>query len=49
MNIGFRANTGSRLVGDIIVSAERGQYMAYTTVTTIFGPSVSPIFGGALS
>lgn len=23
--------------------------MAFTTVTTIFGPSVSPIFGGALS
>lgn len=37
------------LVGDIIVSQERGKYIAYTAVANILGPSLSPFLGGVLS
>ena len=37
------------LVGDCVVSAERGQYIAYASVGTLLGPSLSPILGGIIS
>ncbi|EFR02297.1 hypothetical protein MGYG_05295 [Nannizzia gypsea CBS 118893] len=37
------------LVGDCIVSAERGKYIAYASVSMILGPSLSPILGGVIS
>lgn len=41
--------TEVRLIGDCIVSAERGKYIAYASVATILGPSLSPILGGVIS
>ncbi|EMC95662.1 hypothetical protein BAUCODRAFT_34431 [Baudoinia panamericana UAMH 10762] len=37
------------LVGDTITSAERGSYIAYASIGTLLGPSLSPILGGLLS
>ena len=37
------------LVGDCIVSAERGQYVAWASLGSILGPTLSPIIGGLLS
>lgn len=37
------------VVADIATSAERGQYVAYSSVSTILGPTLSPIIGGLLS
>jgi len=37
------------VVGDIITSAERGSYIAITSITSILGPTLSPILGGVLS
>lgn len=37
------------VVGDCIVSAERGQYIAFASLGSILGPTVSPILGGLLS
>ena len=37
------------LVGDCIVSSERGSYVAYASLGTLLGPSLSPVIGGLLS
>ncbi|GAB7336978.1 hypothetical protein MBLNU457_g2399t1 [Dothideomycetes sp. NU457] len=37
------------VVGDTITSAERGSYIAITSITGILGPTLSPILGGILS
>lgn len=37
------------LVGDCIVSSDRGQYIAYAAIGSILGPTLSPILGGLLS
>ncbi|KAG4027607.1 hypothetical protein MFRU_028g00290 [Monilinia fructicola] len=37
------------LVGDCIVSAERGEYLAYSSVSSTLGPSLSPVLGGLIS
>lgn len=37
------------VVGDIITSAERGSYVAFASVSSILGPTLSPILGGLLS
>lgn len=37
------------LVGDCVLSAERGKYVAYASVGSILGPSVSPILGGVIA
>jgi MFS family permease len=37
------------LVGDCVVSAERGQYVAWASLGSILGPTLSPIIGGLLS
>ncbi|CAG8281942.1 unnamed protein product [Penicillium salamii] len=34
------------LVGDMITSAERGSYVAFASVGSMLGPSLSPIIGG---
>ncbi|KAI3339398.1 major facilitator superfamily domain-containing protein [Ustulina deusta] len=37
------------LVGDCIVSAERGEYLAYSSLSSTLGPSLSPVIGGLIS
>ncbi|KAK6008363.1 hypothetical protein QM012_000266 [Aureobasidium pullulans] len=37
------------VVGDTITSAERGSYVAFASVSSILGPTLSPILGGLLS
>jgi len=37
------------LVGDCIVSSERGKYVAYASIGSLLGPTISPLFGGLLS
>lgn len=37
------------LVGDCIVSADRGKYVAYASLGSILGPTLSPVIGGLLS
>ncbi|KAF7190830.1 MFS transporter M6 [Pseudocercospora fuligena] len=37
------------LVGDCITSADRGQYIAFASLGTILGPTLSPILGGLIS
>ncbi|KAJ5421979.1 Major facilitator superfamily domain general substrate transporter [Penicillium cf. griseofulvum] len=37
------------LVGDMITSAERGSYIAFASIGSMLGPSLSPIIGGLLS
>jgi multidrug resistance protein len=37
------------LVGDMITSAERGSYIAFASLGSMLGPSLSPIIGGILS
>lgn len=37
------------LVGDCIVSADRGRYVAYASAGSILGPTLSPVLGGLLS
>ncbi|KAH9206515.1 major facilitator superfamily domain-containing protein [Leptodontidium sp. 2 PMI_412] len=57
MIAGFSDNSGSSgtvalcqgVVTDIATSAERGKYVAYSSVSTILGPTLSPITGGLLS
>ena len=39
----------SGVTADIVTSAERGAYIGYASVSTIIGPSISPILGGVLS
>ena len=37
------------VVADVATAADRGSYVAYASVSTILGPTVSPILGGLLS
>ena len=37
------------LVGDCVVSADRGKYVAYASLGGVLGPTVSPVIGGLLS
>ena len=37
------------LVGDTVVPAERGVYMAWAGLGDILGPSISPIAGGLIA
>ena len=37
------------LVGDCIVSSDRGKYVAYASIGSLLGPTISPVFGGVLS
>ena len=37
------------LVGDVITPAERGAYIAYASLGSILGPSLSPILGGLIT
>lgn len=37
------------LVGDMITSAERGSYIAFASLGSMLGPSLSPIIGGLIS
>ncbi|KAK7750629.1 hypothetical protein SLS62_007476 [Diatrype stigma] len=37
------------VVSDVATSAERGTYVAYASVSTILGPTLSPVIGGLLS
>lgn len=37
------------VVADIITSAERGQYVSYTAITTVLAPALGPVIGGLLS
>jgi MFS family permease len=37
------------VVGDCIVSSDRGQYIAFASLGSILGPTLSPILGGLLS
>ncbi|GKZ31050.1 hypothetical protein AbraIFM66950_011016 [Aspergillus brasiliensis] len=37
------------LVGDLVTSAERGTYIAFASLGSMLGPSLSPIIGGLLS
>ena len=37
------------LVGDMVTSAERGSYIAFASVGSMLGPSLSPIIGGLIS
>ena len=37
------------IVADVATAADRGTYVAYASVSTILGPTVSPILGGLLS
>lgn len=37
------------LVGDMITSADRGSYIAFASIGSMLGPSLSPIIGGLLS
>lgn len=39
----------SATAADIVTSAERGRYVAYSSVGSILGPAVSPVLGGVLS
>lgn len=43
------ATIATGIVADCITSAERGQYIGFTAVSTILGPSLSPVLGGAFS
>jgi MFS family permease len=36
------------VVGDIISSSERGEYIAFASLASIFGPMVAPILGGII-
>ncbi|KAK9370594.1 major facilitator superfamily domain-containing protein [Lipomyces kononenkoae] len=37
------------VVGDLITSAERGEYIAWASLGSILGPTLSPIIGGLLT
>jgi multidrug resistance protein len=39
----------SAVVADVITSAERGSYIAFTSIGSILGPSIAPVLGGVLS
>jgi sugar phosphate permease len=37
------------VVADIVTSAERGQYIGFTVIPTVLGPSLGPVLGGLLT
>ena len=37
------------IVGDLATAAERGQYVAFASVGTVLGPTLSPVLGGLIS
>lgn len=37
------------IVADVVTSAERGSYIAFTSLSSVLGPSISPVIGGLLS
>lgn len=37
------------VVGDIVTSSERGSYIAFSSISMILGPTLSPILGGLIS
>jgi multidrug resistance protein len=37
------------VVGDIVTSAERGQYIAYASLAAMLGPTIAPILGGVIA
>lgn len=37
------------LVADIVTSSERGSYIAFATIGSMLGPSLSPVIGGLIS
>ncbi|KAI9852926.1 MAG: hypothetical protein M1838_003720 [Thelocarpon superellum] len=37
------------VVADLVTSAERGSYVAYTSIAAILAPSLAPVLGGLLS
>lgn len=37
------------VIADVATSAERGTYVAYASVSTVLGPTLSPVLGGLLS
>lgn len=37
------------LVGDLVTSSERGAYIAYASLGSVLGPTLSPVIGGLLS
>ena len=37
------------LVGDLVTSSERGSYIAWASLGSVLGPTLSPILGGLLS
>lgn len=37
------------VVADLVTSAERGEYIAFTSLASVLGPTLSPIIGGLLS
>lgn len=39
----------SGLVGDLATSSERGSYIAYSSLGSVLGPTISPVIGGLLS
>lgn len=39
----------SGLVGDLVTSSERGQYIAFSSLGSVLGPTLSPVVGGLLS
>jgi MFS family permease len=39
----------SGLVGDLVTSSERGQYIVFSSIGSLLGPTVSPVIGGLLS
>lgn len=43
------ATLGQGTIADIITSAERGKYIAITSIASILGPAIAPIAGGLLA
>lgn len=39
----------SGLVGDLVTSSERGQYIAFSSLGSVLGPTLSPVIGGLIS
>lgn len=37
------------VVADLVTSAERGTYIAYTSVTSVLGPIIGPVTGGLIA
>ncbi|KAF2773603.1 MFS general substrate transporter [Teratosphaeria nubilosa] len=37
------------LVGDTVTSVERGQYVAFASLSSMLGPTLSPVLGGVIS